>query len=222
MRHIPPIAPAAVRVVHEAERFVVVDKPANALSVPGARPGREDCVESRVRGLYPPATGPLIVHRLDMETSGLMVVALDPDAHRDLSRQFAERRVNKDYVAVLDGEVTGRGGEIDLPLRLDVGNRPYQLVDRDRGRQALTRWRVVERGQGWTRVNFEPFTGRTHQLRLHAAHPAADGGLGCPIRGDSLYGDPDSAPRLLLHAAALGFAEPGTGIRLSFASAVPF
>ncbi|MDP7111156.1 MAG: RluA family pseudouridine synthase, partial [Myxococcota bacterium] len=181
MRHIPAIAPAEIRIVHEGERFVVVDKPANALSVPGARPGREDCVAARVRARYPRAQGPLVVHRLDMETSGLMVLALDPDAHRGLSRQFAERRVDKGYVAVVAGRVEGDAGTVDLPLRLDVGNRPYQVVDHQHGRAALTRWRVLERDEGATRIAFFPQTGRTHQLRLHAACPVTRGGLGCPI-----------------------------------------
>ena len=222
MRHIPAIAPAEIRIVHEGERFVVVDKPANALSVPGARPGREDCVAARVRARYPRAQGPLVVHRLDMETSGLMVLALDPDAHRGLSRQFAERRVDKGYVAVVAGRVEGDAGTVDLPLRLDVGNRPYQVVDHQHGRAALTRWRVLERDEGATRIAFFPQTGRTHQLRLHAACPVTRGGLGCPILGDSLYGDPGSAPRLRLHAAALGFEVPGTGERVTFESPVPF
>jgi tRNA pseudouridine32 synthase / 23S rRNA pseudouridine746 synthase len=222
VRHIPTIAPAEIRIVHEGERFVVVDKPANALSVPGARPGREDCVAARVRERFARAQGPLIVHRLDMETSGLMVLALDPDAHRELSRRFAERRVDKVYVAVLDGRIGGDSGEVDLPVRLDVGNRPYQVVDHEHGRPALTRWRVLGRDTGSTRIEFLPVTGRTHQLRLHAAQPVAGGGLGCPILGDSLYGDPGAAPRLLLHAASLGFEAPGTGEKVIFESPVPF
>lgn len=222
MRHIPAIAPAEIRIVHEGGRYVVVDKPANALSVPGARPGREDCVAARVGALFPGASGPLVVHRLDMETSGLMVLALEPDAHRHLSRQFAERLVDKRYVAVLDGQAGGDEGEVDLPLRLDVGNRPFQVVDLEHGKSAFTRWRVLERGDGWTRVVFFPITGRTHQLRLHAAHPASEGGLGCPIRGDSLYGDPSTAPRLLLHATRLAFRDPEGGEIREFQSEAPF
>jgi tRNA pseudouridine32 synthase/23S rRNA pseudouridine746 synthase len=111
---------------------------------------------------------------------------------------------------------------VDLPLRLDVGNRPYQVVDPEHGRPALTRWRVLERDDGVTRIAFFPTTGRTHQLRLHAASPVAEGGLGCPIRGDSLYGDPGSAPRLLLHASTLGFEAPGAGEKLTFECPPPF
>lgn len=172
--------------------------------------------------MFPASTGPLVVHRLDMETSGLMVLALDPEAHRHLSRQFAERRVDKRYAAVLDGHVVGDEGEVDLPLRLDVGNRPFQVVDHERGKPALTRWWALRRGADWTRVAFAPRTGRTHQLRLHASTSVAAGGLGCPIRGDSLYGDPATAHRLLLHAERLGFRDPDGGERREFSSEPPF
>lgn len=198
----------------------MVDKPAGLLSVPGKGPEHADCVASRVRALFPHATGPLTVHRLDMATSGLIVLALDPGAHRDLSRQFEERRVSKRYLAVLAGDVPADTGEIHLPMRLDVDRRPHQIVDFVHGKPAHTRYRVLERRQtpqgSRTSVEFEPITGRSHQLRVHAAE-----GLRAPILGDSLYGDAASAPRLMLHAWWLEFEAPGLGGRTAFRSDAP-
>lgn len=212
-----------------AERFVVVEKPPGMLSVPGKGPGKQDCVAARVREAFPAATGPLIVHRLDMETSGLMVLALDADAHRDLSRQFERREVEKQYVAVLEGNVPGDEGVVDLPLRPDIENRPHQIVDFVHGGAAITRWRVTGREAGRTRVLFVPRTGKSHQLRMHAATPpdslarpdgTRTGGLGCPIVGDTLYGTPGA--RMLLHASLLAFRYPATGARVEFASEPEF
>jgi len=204
-------------IVHQDPFLVVVDKPSGLLSVPGRRPEHADCVASRVRDRFPDATGPLTVHRLDMDTSGLILLALDPDTHRALSRLFQERLVSKRYEALLDGEVRRAEGSVSLPLRLDVDNRPYQIVDPERGRAALTDWRVLERGGRWTRVEFVPHTGRTHQLRVHAA-----AGLGCPIRGDLLYGDPATASRLLLHATEISLRHPATGEQVTWQSHPPF
>ena len=206
-------------IVHAAERFVVVAKPAGMLSVPGKGPDKADCAAARVLRMFPRATGPLVVHRLDMETSGLMVLALDTDAQRDLSAQFEARTVEKAYIALLP-----RGGPDDLadeglvslPLRADIDHRPLQVVDHRRGREAATRWRVLLREADRLRVRFEPVTGRTHQLRVHAA-----AGLARPIIGDVLYGG-EPAERLMLHAAALSFLEPGTRRRVSFESPPPF
>lgn len=207
----------------------MIDKPSGLLSVPGKGPERQDCVAARVREMFPGATGPLTVHRLDMETSGLMVLGLDAQAHRDLSRQFERRDVEKQYVAVLDGEVIGEEGVVDLPLRADIDNRPRQIVDFAHGGTAITRWRVVGRDAGRTRALFLPQTGKTHQLRVHAA-TAPDsmerpdgtraGGLGCPIVGDSLYGI--AGARLLLHASSLAFRDPQTGERVECASEPEF
>ncbi len=210
------------RIVHRGPRLVVVDKPAGMLAVPGRDPAWHDSVATRMRARLPDATGPLIVHRLDMETSGLMVLARDADAHRALSRQFERRRVEKVYVAELDGAVEGDAGTVVLPLRGDPERRPFQVVDPARGKPATTDWRVLARAAGTTRVELRPRTGRTHQLRVHAAAPRSEGGLGCPIRGDSLYGDPARAPRMLLHATTLVVADPDTGARLRFDSPVPF
>lgn len=208
-----------IAVIRATETYVVVDKPYNVLSVPGRGPHLADCVASRVQQRFPEATGPLTVHRLDMETSGLLVLALDADTHRDLSRQFRQREVGKRYVAVIGGEVDGDEGRIDLPLRFDPPNRPHHVVDPLQGKPATTLWRALRRSPDRTRVEFEPLTGRTHQLRLHAAH---HDGLGHPILGDSLYGDLAESPRLLLHATWLEFTDPGTGERVSFTSDPPF
>lgn len=193
--------------VYEDDRFVVVDKPSGLLSVPAKDPAVTDHVRSRVARLFPRATGPMSVHRLDMETSGLLIVALDPAAHRDLSLQFQERRVDKTYVALVDGAVPDRAGRIDLPHRLDPDRRPLQVVDRVHGKAARTDWVRLGVESGSTRLELRPQTGRTHQLRIHCAHPE---GLGHPILGDRLYGVAESAPRLLLHARRLAFEHPET------------
>jgi tRNA pseudouridine32 synthase/23S rRNA pseudouridine746 synthase len=203
-------------IVLEGSRFVVVNKPSGMLSVPGKGPEKQDCVASRVRAMFPRATGPLVVHRLDMETSGLLVLGLDEGAQRELSGQFERRETEKKYIALLEGSVARDEGEVSLPLRLDVDRRPYQIVDHVQGREAVTRYRVLSREIDRTRVEFVPLTGRTHQLRVHAA-----AGLGCPIVGDVLYGG-DSGERLMLHACRLAFVDPGTGRRVEVESPAPF
>ena len=175
---------------------------------------------ARVRSAFPEATGPIAVHRLDMATSGLMVVALTVAAHRALSMQFEARRVEKTYIALLNGVPSLNGGVIELPLRLDVENRPVQIHDPIHGRPCCTTWRALAFEGARTRVEFTPLTGRTHQLRVHAAL-----GIGYPIVGDRLYGSYGSitpATRLMLHANWLAFAHPTTGARCEFASTVPF
>jgi tRNA pseudouridine32 synthase/23S rRNA pseudouridine746 synthase len=210
---IDPDAPATL---YEDDYLAVVDKPAGLLSVPG-RSSRADSVLARLRRRYPDATGPVLVHRLDLDTSGLMLAARDRATHAGLQRQFAERTVEKQYVAWLDGEVAGEAGTIDLPLRVDLDDRPRQIVDPVHGRSALTEWRVIARSGGRTRVSLVPRTGRAHQLRVHAAHPQ---GVGIPIVGDRLYGRPDT--RLMLHAEAIVFVHPHTQQRLSFVRPAPF
>jgi tRNA pseudouridine32 synthase/23S rRNA pseudouridine746 synthase len=202
--------------VFEDEYLAVVDKPAGLLSVPG-RGELSDSVQTRLRARYPTATGPLVVHRLDLDTSGLMLVAKDRATYAALQRQFAERAIDKRYVAWLDGEVRGEGGTIDLPLRVDLDDRPRQIVDAIHGKPAVTTWRVVERAGARTRVALWPKTGRAHQLRVHAAHPL---GIGVPIVGDRLYGRPDV--RLMLHAEALACVHPHTQVRLAWHSPAPF
>lgn len=214
---LPAPADLSLRVIHQDEWLVVVSKPAGLLSVPGRSPSDHDSVQSRLRALFPDAEGPLLVHRLDQDTSGLLVAALDPHTHRHLQRQFARREVSKQYVAWLASEVAGTSGEITLPLRVDLEDRPRQIHDPVHGKAALTRWRVLERRDGRTRVELSPHTGRTHQLRVHAAHHQ---GLAAPIVGDRLYGH--AGERLLLHACRLEFVHPGTGQTVVFESPAPF
>ncbi len=208
-----------LRLVHVDPLFAVVDKPSGLLAVPGRGPDRQDCVVSRFRRCFADAIDQPAVHRLDMDTSGLMVLARSREAHRNLSRQFQQRRVGKVYVALLEGRVRRRSGTIRLAFRLDPDNRPRQVLDPVRGKPGITRWRVLTIEGDRTRIEFVPLTGRTHQLRLHAAHPL---GLGCPIVGDRLYGSGTRSGEMLLHAAELAFAHPATGLRLLFRSPPPF
>jgi len=205
--------------IHVDPDFVVVDKPAGMLSVPGRGPDKQDCVERRVRQLFPDCPRQPAVHRLDMDTSGLMVLARTVSAHRLLSRQFAERRVVKKYIAVLEGVVEQEEGRIALAFRLDPDNRPRQVYDPERGQLGITLWRRCGLAGGRTRIAFTPLTGRTHQLRLHAAHPL---GLHCPIVGDRLYGIRRDGERMLLHAERLEFFHPRSDASLIFSSPVPF
>lgn len=227
--------PRSLPVVHATDRFVVVDKPAGLLSVPGKGEGNRDCVAARVAEMFPRATGPLVVHRLDMDTSGLIVLGLDAEAQRGLSVQFERRHVEKEYTALVDGRVGVESGTVDVPIRPDILNRPYQVVDRSHGRPARTSWRVLAYETDRTRLRLVPLTGRTHQLRVHCAYagpggmrgPAGDAsGRGHPILGDVLYGppwiDPGAAGRLMLHASRLAFTDPGTDRRVCFTSPAPF
>lgn len=197
-----------LQVVYEDDHFVVIDKPAGLLSVPGIH--IQDSVYSRLKTLWLNRE-PLIIHRLDMATSGLLVVARTREAHRHIQRQFLKRTVVKRYSALLSGELTETGGEIHLPLRGDFDDRPRQLVCFEHGKKAVTRWELISTQNGRSKVHFYPLTGRTHQLRMHAAHPL---GLNTPIAGDDLYGS--VADRLYLHAACLEFTHPKTGERLRF------
>lgn len=218
--------PTSLDILHATDRYAVIVKPTGLLSVPGKTVA--DCVAARVKEHFPNATGPLTVHRLDMETSGLIVLGLDPAAQRDLSMQFERRTVSKKYIAVLAGLLDSDEGEICLPLRADLARRPIQIVDFVQGYPSTTRYRVLSRdlASRTARVEFTPITGRSHQLRLHSAAPreidGRPGGLGAPILGDPLYGDAASAPRLLLHASMLAFDEPGTSTRVEFTSNAPF
>ncbi len=206
-------------IIFQDETCVVVDKPGGLLAVPGRGPDKQDSVASRLRRWLPWCIDQPAVHRLDMPTSGLMVLALTREAHRDLSRQFANRLVRKRYLALLEGEVAAGSGEICLSFRLDPENRPHQVYDPLQGKPGMTRWRKIAVRDGRTLVEFEPLTGRTHQLRLHASHRL---GLGCPIVGDSLYGHGRQGEPLLLHAEALQFAHPVSGLPMTFQSEAPF
>lgn len=205
------------RAVFEDEWLVVVEKPCGLLSVPGAG-GLRDSVLTRLRQRYPEASGPMLVHRLDLDTSGLLVAARDRETYIALQRQFTRRQIEKRYVAWLDGEVARDGGRVELALRVDLDDRPRQIHDPEHGLEALTEWRVLERRSGWTRVALVPHTGRTHQLRVHAAH---EKGIGAPIVGDRLYGR-GGGERLMLHAEAIAFEHPHTGARVELESPAPF
>jgi tRNA pseudouridine32 synthase/23S rRNA pseudouridine746 synthase len=193
-----------VEIVFEDEWLLVVNKPAGMFSVPGK--SGEESVYSRMRERYPAATGPLIVHRLDMDTSGLMIIAKNELTYKELQKMFASRSIEKRYLAVLDGIIGNDAGEISLPLCPNPAERPRQIVHYQYGKPALTRYKTLKRAHGTTWVAFFPLTGRTHQLRVHAAHPE---GLNTPVKGDRLYGRP--ADRLYLHAEFLRFIHPATG-----------
>ncbi len=199
----------SVEVIYEDDAIAIINKPAEFLSVPGKN--ITDSVYQRMKLRYPHATGNLIVHRLDMSTSGLMVIALTKKAHKQLQKQFINRTVVKRYVALVEGELREEEGEISLPLTGDYYDRPRQLVCFESGKPAHTKWQVIERINGRTRVNLYPKTGRTHQLRVHCAHIM---GLQSPIVGDDLYGT--RSDRLHLHAQYLAFAHPMTKENLSF------
>ena len=212
---------AALGVVHVDDACVVVDKPSGLLSVPGRGPDKQDCLARRVQAIWPEAQ---VVHRLDMGTSGLWLMARGPDMQRAFSRAFEQHTVDKRYVAVVAGRVappqTADGwGEIDLPLAADWPRRPLQKVDATQGRPSLTRWRVLHAEDDRTRLEVAPVTGRTHQLRVHLQ------AIGHPILGDALYAPPDvqaMAPRLLLHACALDLAHPARDAVLALRCDPPF
>lgn len=205
---------AELKIVYEDNSFVVVNKPAELLSVPGIQ--IQDSVYTRLQARFS-TIEPLIIHRLDMATSGLLVVAKTKEAHKDIQRQFLKRTVTKRYTAVLSKVIEGNEGEISLPLRGDLDNRPRQLVCFEFGKKAVTKWKVTQRTDTTTKVHFWPLTGRTHQLRMHAAHEL---GLNAPIVGDDLYGT--GADRLYLHAAYLEFVHPTTKEIMTFEEAEEF
>lgn len=194
-------------ILFEDQWLLVLHKPEGVLSVPGK--SEEQSIYSLLRARYPEATGPLVVHRLDMATSGLLLAAKTQEVHRHLQAQFENRSIKKRYIALLDGILPEEEGVIDLPICPDYLDRPRQMVNEELGKTAITRYRVMDRKNGQTRIAFFPLTGRTHQLRVHAAHPL---GLNCPIVGDELYGR--KAERLYLHAEYLEFIHPVSGQRL--------
>ncbi|NQZ59606.1 MAG: RluA family pseudouridine synthase [Lentisphaeraceae bacterium] len=211
-----------IKILHEDEFFVIAYKPSGMLSVPGRGEDKQDCVASRVRQLYPDCIQQPSVHRLDMDTSGLLVMALTSEAHKILSRQFEQRIVKKRYVALLDGsleESKGHEGEIQLAFRLDVDNRPHQIYDAEHGKMGQTLWRIIEKTAEHTKVEFTPITGRTHQLRVHSAHEL---GMNLPIMGDPLYGNGQEAGELKLHAEFLSFLHPLSDEWLEFSCDADF
>lgn len=225
-----PAAPAPdLDIVDLRPHYVVVNKPSGLCSVPGLSPDAQDCVLYRVAEMLPEASGPMICHRLDMQTSGLMVLALGAQTHRELSAQFEFRRVEKAYEALVAGSPPEPGGAVELPMRSDAHHRLLQVVDRVQGKPARTEYELageeLVRGVRCARLRLDPITGRTHQLRLHCAHPWEDGGLGCPILGDNLYADEPAlslAPHLLLHARRLAFTDPESGEWVSYDAVPPF
>lgn len=194
----------AITVIREDEHLAIIHKPHGLLSVPGK--GEWDSVSAQVKKRWPEAEGPMMVHRLDMDTSGLMVITKTWQAYHHLQQQFLHHRIQKTYLALLEGEVKESTGTIDLPLRVDLDDRPRQLVCYEFGKSAVSRYKVIGNIKGKTRIHFFPMTGRTHQLRVHAAHHQ---GLACPIVGDDLYGS--AADRLHLQAIGLEFEHPVTG-----------
>lgn len=208
-----------MKVVYSDEVIVVTDKVSGFLAVPGKGDHNLDSVSWRVRNLFDGCIEQPSVHRLDMDTSGLMVLARTKEAHRHLSIQFQNREPEKLYEALLEGLLNKESGVIELPFRLDVDNRPHQIFDPEHGKMGTTHWRKLGEEGEFTRVEFKPITGRTHQLRVHSAHSL---GLGIPIVGDPLYGNGDEPGKLKLHAKKLGFTHPVSGERMTFESAVPF
>ncbi len=205
----------APRILHEDAALVFVDKPAGLLSVPGKGPDRADCLIARLRGAYPEI---LLVHRLDLDTSGVMVFARTPHAQRHLGLQFEKRQTRKTYVARVHGVPEGRSGRVDLPLTVDWPNRPRQMVCHATGRPAQTDWQVIKREETGARMRLLPVTGRSHQLRVHML------ALGHPILGDQLYatGAARDHPRLMLHAHSLRLRHPEGGRGLTITAPLPF
>lgn len=197
-------------VIYEDEYLVIINKPEEFLSVPGIHV--KDSVYTRMLKKYPDA-GPMIVHRLDMSTSGILVLAKTKEAHKFIQSQFINHTIVKQYIALLDGIIDDDSGIISLPLRVDLDDRPRQLVCYEHGKKAVTKWEKIEIVNGKTKVRYFPLTGRTHQLRLHSAHPK---GMNCPIVGDDLYGQ--KSDRLHLHAAYIAFNHPATKERIHFSS----
>jgi len=203
------------RIVHADDELLVVDKPTRMLSQPGVGADKKDSLITRLNLEYPSAR---IVHRLDWETSGLMVIALNAASHRALSIQFQERQTEKTYIAVVHGHLAESSGSVDAPLAADWNDKPRQIITPE-GRPSLTHWRCLGFEGNTSRAELKPVTGRSHQLRVHMLH------LGHPMLGDGLYAPPDvlaAAPRLLLHAAELVFTHPGSGERMLHRSEVPF
>jgi tRNA pseudouridine32 synthase/23S rRNA pseudouridine746 synthase len=194
-----------IETLFEDDYLCVINKPEGLLSVPGKE--ILDSVATRMKAKYPDATGPMVVHRLDQDTSGIMLIAKTLEIHKDLQSQFIKRSIKKRYVALLDGDKTPDSGIIDLPLRVDLDNRPYQVICYTHGKRAITRYKVIERKNGETRMQLSPVTGRSHQLRVHMAHNL---GLKTPIKGDTLYGT--KSTRLHLHADFIEFTHPITGV----------
>lgn len=209
----PPQEP--LQILHQDHELLAVDKPSGLLSVPGKGEHLADCLLARVQAVFPEA---LLVHRLDRDTSGVMVFALSPHAQRHLGLQFEKRQTRKTYLAEVAGEVAEREGRVDLPLIVDWPNRPLQKVDFEEGREAITEWKLLRRRQDRSRLRLMPKTGRSHQLRVHMRE------IGHPILGDPFYGPEtlERADRLMLHAHQLRLRHPDGGKGIAFTAPPPF
>ena len=209
----PPQDPLVI--LHDDHEVLLVDKPSGLLSVPGKGPDLTDCLIARVQAVFPMA---LLVHRLDRDTSGVMIFALTPHAQRHLGLQFEKRQTKKTYVARVWGNLAEKTGTVDLPLIVDWPNRPLQMVDHENGKQAVTDWRVIGTRENETRVRLMPRTGRSHQLRVHML------ALGHPILGDPFYAKGAAAdfPRLMLHSQTLQFRHPDGGQGMRITAKCPF
>lgn len=210
----PPLEPY-ISVLHRDADLLVLDKPSGLLSVPGRHPALADSLATRVQTEFPEA---LMIHRLDKDTSGIVLMSLNRRAHAAIARQFEDRTTRKSYIAEVWGSVEKDEGLIDLPLAIDPDNKPRHRVDHDHGKPAQTRWEVIRRGVTTTRMYLEPLTGRTHQLRVHMK------ALGHVIVGDEFYANGDAlaaADRLLLHAQELSFRHPD-GSNVTFTAPAPF
>ncbi|WP_310621391.1 pseudouridine synthase [Flexibacterium corallicola] len=211
----PPTEPH-LEILHQDDDILLLSKPSGLLSVPGKALEHRDCLETRAQGVFPSAT---TVHRLDMDTSGVMVMAMNRSAHRHLGLQFERRKTKKTYLARVWGQICEDEGQVDLPLRCDWPNRPKQMVDHELGRSAQTNWQIIQREEHTTLVKLMPVTGRSHQLRVHMLE------LGHPIVGDRFYADGEAlnfSQRLQLHAHTLEFYHPDGGAWQSFSSSCPF
>lgn len=211
----PPMSPY-LEIVYQDNDLVVLNKPSGLLTVPGRLPEHQDCLQNRVQRVLPTAT---VVHRLDMATSGLIIMALNKPAHVEISRQFEKREISKSYIARVYGQLAQPSGEVNLPLICDWPNRPMQKVDHENGKKALTKYQVLANEESTTLVTLMPVTGRSHQLRVHML------ALGHPIIGDRLYAHKEAlslSNRLQLHAQTIGFCHPVSQQQLSFTLAHTF
>lgn len=205
----------SLEIIYQDEYLIAINKPGGLLSVPGLGGANQDSAATRVLAMNQDAK---VVHRLDCLTSGIMLIAVGIKMQRELSRQFHDRKINKQYVAVVRGVLSEQQGIIDIPMRGDPDDRPRQIVDYEQGKASSTRWKVISEDNGFTRLSLEPITGRTHQLRIHCI------AIGHIIVGDTLYGDEQETQedRMLLHAEKIGFFHPATGEAMTLVAPCDF
>ncbi len=215
--YIVPPCPRPPNIIYEDDQLLLVNKPEFLLTVPGRHPLNQDCLITRIQATHPTAS---VVHRLDLDTSGILIVPLDKSAHAHISRQFQERTIEKTYHAIVHGVPNPDSGSIDLPIAPDWQNRPRQVISQDRGKKALTHYQLIEaKGTKKSRLLLQPVTGRSHQLRIHLAS------IGHPILGCDMYAHHEAlamSARLMLHAHRIELEHPGTGNRFSGEAPLPF